>query len=94
MPPSLLLCKPPPSPSPPQLASNHTRLPGRSPSPPLRDVGPITNATSKRRSLDPGRIRPTPLQRDIGGSWSTDGGVGDGETQWGTQEVGGPFSAS
>jgi hypothetical protein len=51
-----------------QLASNHTHLPGRSPSPPLRDVGPITNVTSKRKSWDPGRIRPSPLQRDVGGS--------------------------
>jgi hypothetical protein len=63
MSPSPLLCKPPPSTSPPQLASNHTCLPGRSPSPPLRDVGLITNATSKRRSLDPGHIRPSSLQR-------------------------------
>jgi hypothetical protein len=35
---------------------------------PSRDVGPITNATSKRRSLDLGRIRSSPLQRDVGGS--------------------------
>ena len=35
---------------------------------PSTDVGPITNATSKRRSLDLGRIRPSPLQRDVGGS--------------------------
>jgi hypothetical protein len=38
------------------------------PSPPLRDVGPITNTTSKHRSLDSGCIRPSPLQRDVGGS--------------------------
>ena len=35
---------------------------------PSTDVGPITNATSKCRSLDLGRIRPSPLQRDVGGS--------------------------
>jgi len=35
---------------------------------PLPSVDPITNATSKSRSLDPGRIRPSPLQRDVGGS--------------------------
>ena len=35
---------------------------------PSTDVGLITNATSKRRSLDLGRIRPSPLQRDVGGS--------------------------
>ena len=35
---------------------------------PSTDVAPITNATSKRRGLHLGRIRPSPLQRDVGGS--------------------------
>jgi len=35
-----------------------------------------------------------PFQRDVGGSFSLDGGVWGGETPEGTQEVGGPASAS
>ena len=35
------------------------------PSPLLRDVGPITNATSKHTSSDPSHTRPSP-QRDMG----------------------------
>jgi len=72
-----------------------TRInPYGSPAPLLRDVGPITNVTSKRTTSDPSRTRPSPLQRDVGGSWSIDGGVGDGEMRGGTQELGGPSSAS
>ena len=45
-------------------------------------------------SAEASRICPSPLQRDVGGSWSSNRGVGGGETRGGTQEVGGPSSAS
>jgi len=60
---------------------------------PSTDVGPITNATSKHRSLDLGRIRPSLFR----GMWAAPSRLTeklDGETRGGTQEVGGPFSAS
>jgi len=49
--------------------------------------------TPSANAENPSRIRPSPLQRDVGGSYLINGGVGDGETRGGTQEVGGPSSA-
>jgi len=37
---------------------------------------------------------PLPFQRDVVGSSLLDGGVGEGATREGTQEVGGPGSTS
>jgi hypothetical protein len=58
----------------------------------MRDVGPNTRPqlTSEARSH---RSRPSPFQRDVGGLSSFDGGLGEGETSGGTQEVGGPCGA-
>jgi len=47
--------------------------PARRPSPLLRDMGPIENAPRKYRNTDPSHIRPSPLQRDVGGSMTLDG---------------------
>ena len=44
-------------------------------------------------NANPRCIRPSPFQRDVGGSSSLDGGMGVGGTQGGTQDVGGPCSA-
>jgi len=52
--------------------------PARSPSPLSMDVGLIDNAPSKYRNTDPSHIRPSPLQRDVGGSTTLDGGVREG----------------
>ena len=40
------------------------------------------------------RSRPYPFQRDVGGLLSLDGRMGEGDTQEGTKEVGGPTGTS
>jgi len=67
----------PPHPSSPPTTH---KQPGRCPSPPLRDVGPLANAPSKHRSWQPSRTRPSPFQRDVGGVSSLDGGPWEGIT--------------
>jgi hypothetical protein len=46
------------------------------------------------RKRQPRRIRPSPFQRDVGGSSLLDAGFGEGSTPVGTQKVGGPDGAS
>jgi len=84
---------PPPSPSPPIPLSTTRDNPESGPSPLLRDVGPIFNA-SKHRDTKSNCTCPSPSQRDVGGSLSLNKGFGQGDTQGETQEVGGPASAS
>jgi len=62
-----------------QLTHNNGIPCTRCPSPLMRDVGPITNATSERRNMASTHTHP-PLLRDVGGSLSLNGGV------WGGRE--------
>jgi len=64
------------------------------PSPLLRDVGLITNATRKHTSSNPSRTCPSPSRGMWAGSCSLDGANEEGETHGGTQEVGGPQGTS
>jgi len=58
----------------------------KSPSPLLRDVGLIDSAPSRYRNTDPSHICPSPLQRDVGGSTTLDGGVRERWTQGGAKQ--------
>ena len=75
---------------PPQFAPN-PRASTRPGAPPLKWGMWAQIKTSK---LGLRYIRPSPFQRDVGGSSSLDVGIGEGKTQGGTQGVGGPYSAS
>jgi len=84
---------PPPLPSPPIPLSTTHNNPESGPSPLLRDVGPILNA-SKQRDTKSNRTCPSSSQRDVGGSLLLNEGFGQGDTQGEIQEVGGPASPS
>jgi hypothetical protein len=89
------------------LSSSHHRLrrrrlkslsticdhPARNPSPFLRVVG-TTNSLQVTSEARTQPTRPSPFQRDVGGLYLLDGGFGDGRTQGGTHEIGGPQRAS
>ena len=54
-----------------------------SPSSHVRDVGSITNASSRCRTANPSHTRPSPFHRDVGGSFLLDRVIGEGETRRG-----------
>jgi len=84
------------SPSPPRPVPNALSIacdePVRSPSPLLRDVGP--NVIGAEPSQLPAGPAPPLSKRDLGILVLARRGIGEGNTQGGTQEVGGSASAS
>ena len=88
---SSLIPPPLPSPSPPHFGLNLMQRLGKGPSPLFRDVGPTDNDSTHLRSEDV-PARPSPFQRDVGGSCSLDEGIGEGDTRGRTQVFGGAYS--
>jgi len=90
---SSLIPLPPPASPTPQLGPNHRQKPDNEPLPSFEGCGLNHNHSGICRT-DDSCTRPSPFQRDVGGHMPARRGNWGGTTQGGTQEMGGPSSAS
>ena len=77
-----------------QFNSLPTTCHRQEPLPFLEGCRPNRQRPQKYRNTDPSHIRPSPLQRDVGGLTMLDGGLREGWTQGGTQVMGGSLGTS